>query len=646
MSAMSVQDGIQRFLDDVDPVILSRGQDYYRRGYVESIDHDEGHVTAEVPGSEDEPYLVDIDFDEDREVEAWDCDCPYDWGPVCKHTVAALLALQTEPPEERSQEAAAVKISVRELVERAEKEQLAALILEYCKEDKRFQSRVLSVLEDSGEQELASIKELVRESIRFNSDYGYIDEDGCDTICADLDDALDQTRRRAGRGQYERALDIAEFVLITAMGLLESDNGCLSWTIDAAPETVGLAAKGFAEAGAPREKWIQRILKTAQAPVFDGWEDWRHMLLRQAAVLADDENEDKFYAVLDRLSDRRWEKFQDAPRYEEQDKTTRYHILCTAHGPEDAHKYLEQNLNADKFRIILIREDMAAGDYAHAELLCLERLEEARKEQRHRPDQWEHLLYDIYQGWGQREKLIGQARFLTLLGDRDFYQITKNLLIEDGRWEAEYSGFLAELKGKWSPYAYMDILAEENELALLMEQVRVYRDAVFQHGAVLAPRYGEEIYGLCAAAIRQVAKRIDNRKDYQRLCGLLRSLVRFGGTGEAKELIQELRQAYPRRLPIRADAERPRYCPGRGGVGRHGKTVAGCAGKIRRGILSAALLQQPLEADHQDAETVLLRYRSCGVSDTLFLAGNSGKWRDERCCSGELRGSRDAERLP
>lgn len=441
---MSVQDGIQRFLDDVDPVILSRGQDYYRRGYVESIDHDEGHVTAEVPGSEDEPYLVDIDFDEDREVEAWDCDCPYDWGPVCKHTVAALLALQTEPPEERSQEAAAVKISVRELVERAEKEQLAALILEYCKEDKRFQSRVLSVLEDSGEQELASIKELVRESIRFNSDHGYIDKDGCDTICADLDDALDQARCRAGRGQYERALDIAEFVLIIAMGLLESDNGCLSWTIDAAPETVGLAAKGFAEAGAPREKWIQRILKTAQAPVFDGWEDWRHMLLRQAAVLADDENEDKFYAVLDRLSDRRWEKFQDAPRYEEQDKTTRYHILCTAHGPEDAHKYLEQNLNADKFRIILIREDMAAGDYAHAELLCLERLEEARKEQWHRPDQWEHLLYDIYQGWGQREKLIGQARFLTLLGDRDFYQITKNLLIEDGRWEAEYSGFLAE----------------------------------------------------------------------------------------------------------------------------------------------------------------------------------------------------------
>ena len=547
MKTVSAQDGIQRFLDDVDPVILSRGQDYYHRGHVESIEYDEGHVTAEVSGSEDEPYLVDIDFDEDGNVADWDCDCPYDWGPVCKHTVAALLALQAEPPEERSQEAAAAKTSVRELVERAEKEQLATLILEHCKEDKRFQSQVLSALEDSGERELASIKELVRESIRFNSDHGYIGEDGCDTICTDLDDALDKARRRAARGQYERAMDIAEFVLTTGMGLLESDSGCLDWTIDAALETVGLAAKGFAETGAPREKWIQRILKTAQDPVFDGWEEWRHMLLRQAAVLADAGNEGEFYAVLNRLSGRRWEKFQDTPRYEEQNKITRYHILRAAHGPEDAHKYLEQNLNVDEFRMILIREDMAAGDYIHAEQLCLERVEDARKEQGHRSDKWEHLLYDIYQGWGQREKLSGQARFLTLLGDRNFYQITKNLLIEGGRWEAEYPGFLAELKSKWSPYSYMDILAEENELALLMEQVRVYRDAVFRHGAILAPQYGEEIYGLCAAAIRQAAKRINNRKDYQNLCGLLRSLVRFGGTGEAKKLIQELRQTYPRR---------------------------------------------------------------------------------------------------
>ena len=126
---MSLSNGIQQFLAGVDPVILSRGQDYFRSGNVESIKWDDRHVTAEVSGSEDEPYLVEIDFNEDGEVEAWECDCPYDWGPVCKHTAAALLAIQAEPPKEETQEGDARKISIRDLVERAEKEQLAELIL-------------------------------------------------------------------------------------------------------------------------------------------------------------------------------------------------------------------------------------------------------------------------------------------------------------------------------------------------------------------------------------------------------------------------------------------------------------------------------------------------------------------------------------
>ena len=78
---MSLSNGIQQFLAGVDPVILSRGQDYFRSGNVESIEWDDLHMTAEVSGNEDEPYLVDIDFNEDGEVEAWECDCPYDCWP-------------------------------------------------------------------------------------------------------------------------------------------------------------------------------------------------------------------------------------------------------------------------------------------------------------------------------------------------------------------------------------------------------------------------------------------------------------------------------------------------------------------------------------------------------------------------------------
>ena len=553
---MVLYNGIQRFLDEVDPVILSRGQNYFHWGHVESIDYEDGHVTAEVSGSEDEPYLVDIDFDEDGEVEAWNCDCPYDWGPVCKHTVAALLAVRETGMEHFPPKPAGESAPVEDLVRQAKEEQLVALILEHCSEDRRFRTQVLSELEESGKYELASIKSLVKDSVRANTHRGYIDEDGCGNICADLDDALDKARRRIGRGQYDRALDIAEFVLLTGMGLLESDSSCLEWTIDAALETIGLAAKAFAESGAPREEWVQRILKTAQDPLFDDWEEWRLDFLGKTAVLADAENENEFERVLLHLSAKRWESFKDAPKYIEQDCFVRYQIVCAVCGQAAGRAFLEKNVAMDKFRLMLVQEYVEEGNYARAEQLCRERIEREEAKLWRASNQWDNLLYEVYRDWGQREKQTGQARKLVLQGEMGFYQITKDLLLADGQWQKEYPQFLAELKAALPAGKYMEILSQEGEAALLMEQVRVYRNAVFQYGGVLAAQYGKEIHTMCEAAIRQVAKhRLNSRKDYQTVCGLLRQLVGFGGSAEAQSIITELRQAYPRRTALWEELE-------------------------------------------------------------------------------------------
>lgn len=549
---MSLKSGIQRFLEDVESKIYGRGEDYYRSGYVESIDWDGSHVTAEVSGSEEEPYLVELDFSADGEVEAWSCDCPYDWGPVCKHMVAALLAIQAEPPKETPKKKADRKLDIRSLVKKAEKEQLAALVLEHCQEDPRFQSRVLAELEDSGEQELAAIKAMVKASIRSNTRQGFIDIRGCDNICTDLDDALDQARRRIKRGQYGRGLDIALFILLSSMklaGEADSSSGSLSWTIDAALETVELAANSLVQSGEPRGKFVRKILETAEGPAFDGWDHWRYDLLRKAAVLADAKNEKQFYILLDHLNDRIWENFQDTPRYgyEKEDKITRYYIMSSAHGAEEARAYLEQNLDVDELRVILIREDMAKGDYANAERLCRERLEEEQAKPWYRPSQWQYLLYEIYWDWGQREEQISQARRLALLGDQEFYQTAKDLLTEAGRWKEAYPGFLAELKASRPAYEYMEILKLEGETALLMEQVRLSPETVFQYGDMLAREYGKEVFDLCAAVIRKRAEAAGNRREYRKLCGLLGSLAGFGGRKGAEMLIDELRQTYPRR---------------------------------------------------------------------------------------------------
>lgn len=559
---MSLKTGIQRFLGDVDPKILAHGEDYYRSGQVENVEWDGGHVTAEVSGSEENPYLVELDFSEDGEVEDWSCDCPYDRGPVCKHAVAVLLAIQAGAGEDRPKAKKTPKISIQKLVERANKEQLTSLILECCREDKRFQSLVLSELEDSGEQEFAAIKELVRASIRSNTHRHYIDERGCDAICADLDDCLGKAERRIERGQYSQALEIIQFVLVTGMKLAseaDSSSGYLTCTIDSTMQLLEKAARGLVQSGGDRNAWVKKLLKTAMDPVFEGWDDSRYDLLQRSAILADPQNEDEFFTFLDRLCEKRWEQFEDDSWTERFDKLTRYRILCAAHGQEEARGYLEKNLDVDELRMILVKEEMECENYANAERLCRERVEQEAPEKRtvwSRPSQWQFLLYQIYRDWGQRDKQIGQARTLAALGEPKFYQTAKDLLTEDGRWQEEYPKFREELKVSLPVYTYMEILKEEGETGLLMEQVRLHPDMVFQYGAVLAPQYGDEVFGLCSSAIRKASKGISNRKHYQRLCELLQSLIKFGGSRYAQILINELYEAYPRRPALLEELER------------------------------------------------------------------------------------------
>ncbi|MDD5656487.1 MAG: SNF2-related protein, partial [Elusimicrobia bacterium] len=76
--------------------IIARGIDYCRKGRVLSLELLDGNrVRAEVEGSIAEPYRVEIRFDANG-LPAAKCSCPFDWEPLCKHAVAALIAWQQE----------------------------------------------------------------------------------------------------------------------------------------------------------------------------------------------------------------------------------------------------------------------------------------------------------------------------------------------------------------------------------------------------------------------------------------------------------------------------------------------------------------------------------------------------------------------
>jgi len=78
--------------------IVKRGVGYFKEHRVMEIDWDEQRLRATVEGSDpDHPYGVEIEIDEEGELVP-SCSCPFDWEPVCKHVIAALLAYSARQP--------------------------------------------------------------------------------------------------------------------------------------------------------------------------------------------------------------------------------------------------------------------------------------------------------------------------------------------------------------------------------------------------------------------------------------------------------------------------------------------------------------------------------------------------------------------
>lgn len=75
---------------------FERGQGYFEHGAVLSLARRGNRLHALVEGTQEDPYSVWVGLGAAGVVDAY-CTCPYDWGGVCKHIVATLLAYIHEP---------------------------------------------------------------------------------------------------------------------------------------------------------------------------------------------------------------------------------------------------------------------------------------------------------------------------------------------------------------------------------------------------------------------------------------------------------------------------------------------------------------------------------------------------------------------
>ncbi|MDP9455264.1 MAG: hypothetical protein CYG60_10355 [Actinobacteria bacterium] len=159
------------------PESFRRGHEYYRQGSVTSLLRRGQELRAEVAGSQFAPYDVRVVFDEAGIIEA-SCNCPYDWGGLCKHIVATLLACVHDPESVRELPA------LEEVLSGLEKEELKNLLLKLAQRDPSLAKIIegeLTLSTSSGTHPVSTeaIRRRLRASIRTPGymdpygDYGY-----------------------------------------------------------------------------------------------------------------------------------------------------------------------------------------------------------------------------------------------------------------------------------------------------------------------------------------------------------------------------------------------------------------------------------------------------------------------------------------
>ncbi len=439
------------------------------------------------------------------------------------------------------------KMDILTILKNVECERLIAFMTEYAQSDEKFSNELYVAFgEPDFDTEMAGIKTHLADVIRHGTRRGFIDYRGCDYICGEMDDILEQAQKRLEQGYPVIAFGIAMQICLKGYWLAsraDSSSGSLTMTINSSLELIDRACLSVVTE--PERKFIyEKCCKEAKNKVFDGWNEGNYTFLRSCARFVTSQNSKKIFDTLDYLLGKSELKSYS---YTADDTLTRLEICRHLNGDDEYERQLKENLDVKEVRRIAVNRALVKHDYAYAEMLCREYIDTATNGY-HWTKEWFDTLFDIYvntDNKAHQEELV--AHLLFTHHDGRYYDILKSLLIERGVWEKEYSDILGQCAEKLASFEYMNILRKEGEELLLLEQVSLTPTSILEYGDYLSDNYPSEVYTLFRTVITAQAAEATDRNKYGRVCANLKKFYEAGGTAEVINLIEDLRSQYKRR---------------------------------------------------------------------------------------------------
>jgi hypothetical protein len=424
---------------------------------------------------------------------------------------------------------------MRDLIKNIEPSELLDFLVEYAQRNSKFANELrVKFAEPDLHAEIDKISALIDEALDGVSDYSRRDSWGW--VHVDTSDIAFEIRERVEQGHIRLAFAALETLYLKLLEVFEYQGECE--ISDEAEDCLRMMSEtaDSADAVSDQEYIYEHCIELAYKDEGKNYgADYEDKLLDIASRFVTRNNCAKLENALS--------QFETSWRGEEF-KLIRLTMIRRLDGAAAADAFIAANLKYPKVREIAYATAIERQDYAEAERLCVGAANEpGGRDTRN----WLYKLYAVYERVNDCGKQADTAERILLLGDLEYYDKLKTLLTDDARWDNEYPALLKKCAEQLSFTQYMRILNSENEFELLLGQLRLHQEQVYDYSAALTTRYGDDVHGIFLAQINSEAEKANCRDAYRKVCEHIEIFAAAGYASSAAKLIMDCKLRYKRR---------------------------------------------------------------------------------------------------
>lgn len=375
-------DGIdlKNFEQKISSTILKRGFDYFASGLVEGLENlSDGRWLAHVLGKDS--YTVHVNILKTK-IQGWDCDCPYNQGPACKHVVAVLHAINEQnKPGEAPTNMRKKKNQVQDIFTKTSKEDLQEFILEHFMKDADMKNTFVTHFSEYLDEDLGQKYKTIVRNI-YNSvkgRHGFIDYYSAPSLINPLYNLAIKANQLLTDNNVKESLSICkaliENVPVYLNNMDDSDGSAgdlLHYTFDTFVSSSQQAPTIL------KEELFSYCIKEFPKEKYHGFGFETNFLYLLPELISHKEQEIKFFELIDRQIEHQKKQPYSDYGIVQLIKAKVEYLLKTG-NEEVAQDLINHNIKFPEIREILVDKSITLKDYEQAKVLCKEGITEAEK---------------------------------------------------------------------------------------------------------------------------------------------------------------------------------------------------------------------------------------------------------------------------